>query len=81
VDIETPGLTVPHPRLSQRRFVLEPLSEIAPDWEFDSLTISLLADALRVDAPEQVCELDPEATAHVAELLRRGGAGIATEQS
>ena len=29
--IETARLTVPHPRLAQRRFVLAPLSEIAPD--------------------------------------------------
>ena len=28
---ETPQLTLPHPRWYQRRFVLEPLSEIAPD--------------------------------------------------
>ncbi|MEA3366600.1 MAG: 2-amino-4-hydroxy-6-hydroxymethyldihydropteridine diphosphokinase, partial [Planctomycetota bacterium] len=28
--IETARLTVPHPRLAQRRFVLAPLSEIAP---------------------------------------------------
>ena len=28
--VSEPGLTVPHPRLHQRRFVLEPLSEIAP---------------------------------------------------
>ncbi len=28
--IETPDLKVPHPRLATRRFVLEPLSEIAP---------------------------------------------------
>jgi 2-amino-4-hydroxy-6-hydroxymethyldihydropteridine diphosphokinase len=29
--IKTPQLTVPHPRMLQRRFVLEPLVEIAPD--------------------------------------------------
>jgi 2-amino-4-hydroxy-6-hydroxymethyldihydropteridine diphosphokinase len=28
--IDEPGLTVPHPRLAERRFVLEPLSELAP---------------------------------------------------
>jgi 2-amino-4-hydroxy-6-hydroxymethyldihydropteridine diphosphokinase len=27
----TPRLTLPHPRATQRRFVLEPLAEIAPD--------------------------------------------------
>jgi len=29
--VETDRLTVPHPRLAHRRFVLEPLAEIAPD--------------------------------------------------
>lgn len=29
--IETEGLTIPHPGLHQRRFVLEPLAEIAPE--------------------------------------------------
>lgn len=28
---DTPQLTLPHPRAHQRRFVLQPLSEIAPD--------------------------------------------------
>ena len=29
--IDEPGLTVPHPRLHERRFVLEPLAAIAPE--------------------------------------------------
>ena len=28
--IDEPGLTVPHPRLHERRFALEPLAELAP---------------------------------------------------
>ena len=29
--IDTTGLTVPHPRMAERRFVLEPMTELAPD--------------------------------------------------
>ena len=29
--VESPGLTLPHPGLAQRRFVLEPLAELRPD--------------------------------------------------
>jgi len=30
--IDEPGLHVPHPRFRDRRFVLEPLAEVAGDW-------------------------------------------------
>jgi 2-amino-4-hydroxy-6-hydroxymethyldihydropteridine diphosphokinase len=41
--INTPGLTVPHPRFRERRFVLEPLAEIAPDW-VDPVTRKTVAE-------------------------------------
>ena len=31
VTIDEPSLIVPHPRFRERRFVLQPLAEIAPD--------------------------------------------------
>ena len=30
--VDEPGLTLPHPRAADRRFVMGPLAEIAPDW-------------------------------------------------
>ena len=39
--IDTALLTVPHPRARARRFVLEPLNEIAPDMKFpDGVTVA-----------------------------------------
>jgi 2-amino-4-hydroxy-6-hydroxymethyldihydropteridine diphosphokinase len=32
VVLDTPALVLPHPHFRTRRFVLEPLVEIAPDW-------------------------------------------------
>jgi 2-amino-4-hydroxy-6-hydroxymethyldihydropteridine diphosphokinase len=31
VVMDTPALTIPHPRVQNRRFVLEPLAELSPD--------------------------------------------------
>lgn len=46
-------LTVPHPALAQRRFVLVPLTEIAPEWrhpETGKTAANLLAELERTDA-------------------------------
>jgi 2-amino-4-hydroxy-6-hydroxymethyldihydropteridine diphosphokinase len=31
-EVRSPQLTLPHPRLGERAFVLIPLLEVAPDW-------------------------------------------------
>jgi 2-amino-4-hydroxy-6-hydroxymethyldihydropteridine diphosphokinase len=45
--ISVPGLQVPHPRIRERRFVLEPMCELSPDFRHPSvnLTMQQLLDA------------------------------------
>jgi len=45
VILETRELTLPHPRFRDRRFVLEPLAELAPDWK-DPVTGKSIATLL-----------------------------------
>ena len=39
--IDEPGLVVPHPRFRERRFVLEPLAEVAPDLVDPVTTVTI----------------------------------------
>ncbi|MDD4636059.1 MAG: 2-amino-4-hydroxy-6-hydroxymethyldihydropteridine diphosphokinase [Bacteroidales bacterium] len=49
IEMSTPELTIPHPLLHTRLFVLDPMSEIAPEWEHPVLhqTISTIKVNLR----------------------------------
>lgn len=44
--IQTPTLTVPHPRMNQRAFVLVPLAEIAPDRVSESQLAQVRAQSI-----------------------------------
>jgi len=51
----SPNLVLPHPRMHQRRFVLEPLAEIAPEWRHPILGSSAAQLLARLDT-EQLIE-------------------------
>ena len=58
LTLQTPNLTLPHPRLFERAFVLVPLAEIAPDKVIDGKRI---ADAVKAVDAAGVERLAPRA--------------------
>ena len=60
--LETEALSIPHPRLHERRFVLEPLSELAPDLVHPRIgkTMEALSENLS----------DPHQARRVGDVLR-----------
>lgn len=64
-DIQSKHLTVPHPRMHERAFVLVPLAEIAPEAQVQGVTIQALRDRLP-DSERQ----DVACVGRLAQLVR-----------
>jgi 2-amino-4-hydroxy-6-hydroxymethyldihydropteridine diphosphokinase len=72
--IDSPALTVPHPRMSYRRFVLEPAAEVAGDMVHPTIgaTVSELLDRLENGADRiAIVSQDRAARAHLSGILAR----------
>jgi 2-amino-4-hydroxy-6-hydroxymethyldihydropteridine diphosphokinase len=57
-QINFSSLTIPHPRLHERRFVLIPLLEVAPEWVHPTMKVSArnLLDRILDDTGDQEVE-------------------------
>jgi 2-amino-4-hydroxy-6-hydroxymethyldihydropteridine diphosphokinase len=55
-QVAIPGLTIPHPRMSERSFVLAPLADLAPDLRIPGINQSVkeLLAALSVDGVKRI---------------------------
>jgi 2-amino-4-hydroxy-6-hydroxymethyldihydropteridine diphosphokinase len=60
LKVETTALVLPHPRLHQRRFVLVPLNELAPDWRHPRLGLTAAQLLARLTTRQRVYRLAPE---------------------
>jgi 2-amino-4-hydroxy-6-hydroxymethyldihydropteridine diphosphokinase len=49
LQLETPALTIPHPRLAERAFVLQPLADLAPDLRPPGSVAAIREMLARVD--------------------------------
>lgn len=59
ITFDTPRLTIPHPRLAERAFVLHPLADIAPDFIHPVLKQSIQALANKFSSDTGVLSIRP----------------------
>ena len=65
IVVDSPNLRIPHPAMHQRRFVLEPLAEIAPNRVIGGIRVRAALD--RVDT-SGIEKLPPRNEAKASEI-------------
>jgi 2-amino-4-hydroxy-6-hydroxymethyldihydropteridine diphosphokinase len=60
IELETPGLIIPHPRIAERAFVLKPLADIAPDFVHPVLYYTITQLLQDADDTDRVRLYTPE---------------------
>jgi 2-amino-4-hydroxy-6-hydroxymethyldihydropteridine diphosphokinase len=60
LTLNSPEIVIPHPRISQRRFVLEPLADIASELVLPGHTVSIRDLLMRLKTEEEVTKFAEE---------------------
>jgi len=60
LTLNSPEIIIPHPRLTRRRFVLEPLTEIAPDLILPGAMVSIRTLLADLQSEEEVTRIPEE---------------------
>jgi 2-amino-4-hydroxy-6-hydroxymethyldihydropteridine diphosphokinase len=55
--MDTTSLVLPHPRLHERRFVLIPIAEIAPDWRRPILELTAVQLLAQLSSEQRIQRL------------------------
>lgn len=66
--MDTPALTLPHPRLHERAFVLRPLAELRPDWVTPAMLQAVASQPMEMIAPAGWADA-PQAHVHEGSML------------
>jgi 2-amino-4-hydroxy-6-hydroxymethyldihydropteridine diphosphokinase len=60
LTLNSPEIIIPHPRITQRRFVLQPLADIAPDLVLPGQTLSIRHLLIGLKTEEEVTKIPEE---------------------